>query len=236
MPYRGVLRGEFNLHLGPSLLFGASFVCATLPALAQSTPISSSQTQTFTPEYFARFAPQTALDMVEELPGFVIEQEDEGDGPSRGFGQASGNVLINGQRISGKSNSATDALGRIAASSVERIELLDGASLDIPGLSGQVANVVAEAAALTGTYEYRATFRRRLEPNFGEGEISISGKRGALDWNLGVELENFRGGAKGVENVFDGMGQLIDVRSEEGQSTGNVPSISGNLTWSPTNG
>ncbi|MEO1475209.1 MAG: TonB-dependent receptor [Pseudomonadota bacterium] len=206
------------------------------PALAQSTPDASTQTQTFTPDYFSRFAPQTALDMVEELPGFVIEQENEDDGPSRGFGQASGNVLINGQRISGKSNSAEDALGRIAASSVERIELLDGASLDIPGLSGQVANVVAEAAAFTGTYSYRATFRRRLEPNFGEGEISVSGKRGALDWNLGLELENFRGGAIGPENVFNGQGDLIDVRDEEGQSTGNNPSLSGNLTWAPSNG
>ncbi|MEM6900981.1 MAG: Plug domain-containing protein, partial [Pseudomonadota bacterium] len=152
----------------------AALLGTTAPlAFAQSTPSSTTQTQTFTPDYFDRFAPQTALDMVEELPGFVIEQENEDDdGPARGFGQASGNVLINGLRISGKSNGAADALGRIAASSVERIELLDGASLDIPGLSGQVANVVAETAAFTGTFRYEARFRRRLEPNLGEGELS----------------------------------------------------------------
>ncbi|MEO1406010.1 MAG: TonB-dependent receptor, partial [Pseudomonadota bacterium] len=226
------------MHISPPQILAAIAIFGTItpPVFPQATPDSSTQTQTFTPDYFSRFAPQTALDMVEELPGFVIEQDEDDDGPSRGFGQANGNVLINGQRISGKSNGATDALGRIAASSVERIELLDGASLDIPGLSGQVANVVAEASGLTGTYEYRATFRRRLEPNFGEGEISLSGKRGKLDWNVGVQLENFRGGAQGIENVFDGAGQLIDVRPEEGQSRGNVPSLSGNLTWSPANG
>lgn len=230
--------GGYNLRISPSGVVLAALLSTGAPlAIAQSTPSSTTQTQTFTPDYFDRFAPQTALDMVEELPGFVIEQENEDDdGPARGFGQASGNVLINGLRISGKSNGAADALGRIAASSVERIELLDGASLDIPGLSGQVANVVAETAAFTGTFRYEARFRRRLEPNLGEGELSLSGRRGSLDWNVGIALDNFRRGGKGIENVFNGAGELIDVRVEEGNPSANVPSISGNLAWTPSNG
>ena len=205
----------------------------TPAAVGQTTPDSTTNVQTFAPDYFSRFAPQTALDMVRELPGFVIEQDDDG---SRGFGQASGNVLINGERISGKSNTAEDVLGRISAANVERIELLDGASLDIPGLSGQIANVVASVDAFSGTYTYQATLRKRLEPNFGQGEISISGTRGTLDWNLGFELENFRNGGRGIENVFDGSGTLIETRDEENQPAGNVPSLSGSLAWKPNNG
>lgn len=56
--------------------------------------------RSYTPEDFARFAPRSALDMAQQVPGFQIR---EGDG-ARGLGQADTNVLINGRRISGKSN------------------------------------------------------------------------------------------------------------------------------------
>jgi hypothetical protein len=40
----------------------------------------------------------------------------------------------------------------VPASNVVRIEIRDGATLGIPGLSGQVANVVVKAARITGRY------------------------------------------------------------------------------------
>ncbi|MEO0447492.1 MAG: hypothetical protein AAF191_15575, partial [Verrucomicrobiota bacterium] len=63
--------------------------------------------------------------------------------------------MINGQRISSKSTSARETLSRIPATNVERIEIVEGASLDIPGLSGQVANVIATANGMSGTWTYR---------------------------------------------------------------------------------
>ncbi|MEM9668138.1 MAG: TonB-dependent receptor [Pseudomonadota bacterium] len=225
------------MRIKPShLIIAATLSMACPHANAQSTPSSSTQTQTFTPDYFTRFAPQTALDMVNELPGFVIEDESDDDGPDRGFGQASGNVLINGQRISGKSNTAENVLARIAAESVDRIEVLDGASLDIPGLSGQVANVIAEASAFAGTFRYRAQFQKGIEPNLGDGEISVSGKRGALDWNLSVELDNFRDLSEGVENLFDGSGDIFEIRDEFRTDFGDVTNLSGTLAYAPSNG
>ena len=129
---------------------------ASLPLLlhAQTTTPgedANSSTQSFVPADFAQYAPRTALDMVSQIPGFSISGSDG----SRGFGQASQNVLINGQRISSKSTSARDALSRIPATNVEKIEIVDGASLDIPGLSGQVANVTAKANGISGTWTYR---------------------------------------------------------------------------------
>ena len=97
-------------------------------------------TRIFTIADFEQFAPRTALDMVSQIPGFsaflaAIPSQ-------RGFGQAQENVLINGQRISSKSTSASDALARIPAENVEtHRDSSEGANLDIPGLSGQVANV-----------------------------------------------------------------------------------------------
>lgn len=39
--------------------------------------------EVYTPEDFARFAPRNALDLIEEIPGFSV---DDSDGGSRGFG------------------------------------------------------------------------------------------------------------------------------------------------------
>ena len=97
---------------------------------------------TFTPEDFARFAPRNALDMARQVPGFAIRT---GDG-ARGLGQADTNVILNGRRISGKSNGPVEALQRIAVDDVVRLELVDGASLDIGGLSGQVLNVITRSS------------------------------------------------------------------------------------------
>ena len=69
--------------------------------------------RTYTPADFARFAPRNALDMLNNVPGFAI---DESDTERRGLGQATGNVLINGERFSGKSTDIFTELGRISAS------------------------------------------------------------------------------------------------------------------------
>ncbi|MCB2084570.1 MAG: Plug domain-containing protein, partial [Sphingomonadaceae bacterium] len=96
------------------------------------------QGRVFTPDYFTQFAPRNALDMVSRIPGFTI---DDGNNGQRGLGQANQNVIVNGERFSSKSDSLREQLVRIPAADIIRIEILDGTALDIPGLSGQVANV-----------------------------------------------------------------------------------------------
>src|SRR3712207_6930707 len=96
--------------------------------------------------------------MLRSVPGCTIREATQ----ERGLGTATGNVLINGQRISGKSNDVLTELGRIPAENVTRIEILDGATLDIPGLSGQVANIVAKSGgAMSGQYAWEPSFRQR---------------------------------------------------------------------------
>ena len=106
----------------------------------------------YTPADFARFAPRSALDMVQRIPGFSIQESlDQG----RGLGEASGNVLINGERISTKSDLVADRLSRISAANVIRIELADGATFDVPGLSGRIANVVARSTGVAGQFDWQ---------------------------------------------------------------------------------
>src|SRR5881409_2097454 len=89
-----------------SLLAG---VCSLVSAPALSQPPAVAATaakRVYTPADFARFAPKTAYDMLAQVPSFTIRSADT----ERGLGQASENVLINGQRITDKSGGAVDQL------------------------------------------------------------------------------------------------------------------------------
>ena len=68
------------------------------PAASDTAPASAEGKAVYTPADFARFAPTTAYDMLVQVPSFVIRRPDT----DRGLGQASENVLINGQRIANK--------------------------------------------------------------------------------------------------------------------------------------
>lgn len=102
---------------------------------------------TFEPGFFVDAQPNTALDMIQRLPGFNF---DTGNTGTRGFAGAAGNVLIDGDRPSSKSDSLDQVLRRIAAASVERIELIRGGA---PGIDMQgrtvVANVVLKRSVTT---------------------------------------------------------------------------------------
>ncbi len=182
---------------------------------------------------FTRFAPQSAGDMVQQIPGFTIT-ELSGD---RGLGEASQNVLINGARISGKSNDARTVLSRITATSVIRLEIVDGASLDIAGLSGQVLNVVTKPAPLTGNFNWNIRFRERIKTNPFGGEINLSGKLGAGNFTLGLANNgSFRGGGQGPEINTDTAGNLLYTRDRIGRFQGDRPALSATYGIKNSNG
>lgn len=218
----------------PLLAANAQAQTETMPVDETDIVSTSAATRSFSPEDFSQFSPKTALEMVAQIPGFQIEAQDSSQ---RGFGQATGNVLINGQRLSGKSNDAVEALGRIPSASVVRIEVQDGAQLDIPGLSGQIVNVItSQTNRISGAWTAENVYRRNLDPSFLNGTLSLSGKSGALDWTLSLENESPRRGNEGIENVFDGIGTLIEVRDEETRFSNETPSGSLALGWRPSNG
>ena len=211
---------------------GLAFLLAPI-ALADEAAGDLTPQRSFTPADFSRFAPRTALDMVRQIPGFSLDDGND----ARGFGQASGNVLINGVRVSGKSNGARDALSRIPADNVERIDIVDGASLDIPGLSGQVANVVAHAAeGVSGTWSWEGRVREVVRPYYDRVEISASGKSKNIEWSLGLEGDPGRGGANGTERALDADNNLLEVRNENFNFIGRGGNVSGSLAWMRDNG
>ena len=105
--------------------------------------------------YFDQFSPGNALQMVQRVPGFTIESQ--GFTQVRGFAGAAGNVVINGQRPSAKSDSLSTLLERIPASRVARIELSSGNRFgsDYVGKT-QVLNIVLiDTGGLAGTVTAR---------------------------------------------------------------------------------
>ncbi len=188
----------------------------------QLQPVRENGRDTYKPENFDRFNPRTALDMVAQIPGFSISGSDNNE---RGLGQASQNVLINGKRISGKSNDAVTALSRINAQSVVRLEIVDGATLDIPGLTGQVLNLVVERTGLSGNFSWRPRLRERIQDNLFEGEISVSGKLGKADFTVTLANNAFRGGNFGIEEVTAPDGSLLFIRDELQEFRGDRPTL-----------
>lgn len=205
----------------------------------------------YTPADFARFAPKTAYDMLAQIPSFTIHSADTSE---RGLGQATENILINGERIANKSGGAVDQLKKVPFANVERIEIVDAASLGIAGLAGQVANVVLKKATKSsGQFEYNPSVRAHFtKPQWYAGLISYSGSSGPLDYTFSIKNNPGTGGFGGPILIYDANHVLIERRNEtfqsqtenanlEGKFTLHGPGTSiGNMTigynpyWSPT--
>lgn len=183
---------------------------AVVPA-PTATPVDGKRV--YTPADFARFAPKTAYDMLVQVPSFTIKTPDNTE---RGLGQASENVLINGQRIANKSGGAVDQLQRTSASSVDRIEIVDAASLGIAGLAGQVANVILKAdSAGTGQFEWTPNVRAHFtKPELLGGSISYSDKAGPVDYTVSAKNGFGRGGFGGPILIYDANHVLTERRHE----------------------
>jgi hypothetical protein len=230
-----------------ALLAGVAFAP---PALAQTpesgdapppkpseVPASGDATagrQLYTPADFARYAPKTAADMIQQVPGFQIRESEQ----LRGLGQASGNVLFNGKRASTKSDSLFTLLTRIPAANVERIEIVDGATLDIPGLSGQVANIVYQANGISGQFAWTGEVRAHYaDPLFTRASASVSGRSGAVEYEFGIDNSDAgRSAAGGPTRILDANGALIESRSDVWTSNYDAPKLSGKLTWNGAGG
>lgn len=197
---------------------------------AQTAPPADPSARVFTPDYFEQFAPRNALDMVERLPGFAISGGD--DNGQRGLGQASQNVIVNGERFSSKSEGVRDQLGRIPADSVVRIELVDGNTLDIPGLSGLVANVIHESGGMSGQFRWNTGFRPyNTEAQLYGGEVSISGSSGDFDYTVSLSNRNNRFGADGPILITDAAGALIEAQDTKSSGGFDNPTLAANLTY-----
>ena len=195
-------------------------------ALAQDAAASAPAEgkRQFHADFFASFGPVTALDMVQRIPGFSIER---GDG-RRGFGENAGNVLIDGDRPSTKSDDIFTLLGRIPASEVDYIELSEqaGADGETQG-KGQVINVVRKLSAkISGTFDANLLVGTKYGvTGFGSGSATI--RRGPTSYELNFSSFSERVRGFGPEDFSNGAGKLIERRRYIGRGGYDEFSIGG---------
>lgn len=196
--------------------FNAAALLGTVAALALGGPLASAQDagtsesapSVYDAAFFARFAPQTALDMAEQVPGFSIEEVQAG---RRGFTGATGNVLIDGAQPTAKSLSTREILSRIPASQVLRLEVIRaGASAQAAG-QATVLNVVRQPASGTVLVEVQADVTKlgRATPNL---DASWTGRLGPVELTLGGAYQEFFTPLEGVRVLRNGQGQLTGTR------------------------
>jgi len=204
-----------SLRLAASLTLMAGGPALLVPAHAQA-PIATREAGSaiiaYEAAFFTPFAPVTALDMVNRLPGFALN---DGDTRSRGLADAFGNLLIDGARPSDKSIGLGAILGRIPAAQVVSIQLIREPVPDyeMRGHS-QLANVVLrEGEGMSRSFQARLNhfngqrlgsyLSGSVSRRFGDVEVT-----GALVFNLrgprvDREDRDFEADGSAIQEAFD---------------------------------
>ena len=223
--------------------------------------VGDESTVRYPASYFSGWAPVTAQDMMDRIPGLSSGNNRGGFGGGgppgssrggppgssrgggsggRGFGGGSREteILINGKRTAGKNNSTGGQLTRIITEQVDYIEIIRGTSgdLDVRG-SGQVINVVLfeEFSESTLQYDFSGiqSDNNTLRPM---GTFSYSGQAGGLGFQLSASALEPYFQNRSKENSVLGDFSPNDRILEESETKGTVTTLSSNLDYEINNG
>ena len=208
-----------------------TLVCAALAAVwhpdlaAQDTepepagPVAGESTNdgdivTYPAAFFERYRPNSALDMLDQLPGFRLSRS----GELRGYGTDVGNVLINGRRPSAKRVTVASILDRIPASQVERIELIRGPVRDIELLGEpEVANVILKSDVPAAVRWFATAYwNSDMSPSPWFSNVSVSDRWRNIDYNAALDMFRVAFSDRNDERIVDGAGDLVETRAEDG--------------------
>jgi hypothetical protein len=217
------------------------------PALAQTlgsgdlprrTPTQASRTTVYDSGFFAQYAPRTALDIIQRIPGFTLDlgnTESATGVDVRGFAGTAGNVVINGARPSSKSETLQSLLQRIPASRVKQIEVGPG---DLYGADysskSQVANLIFTAdKGIAGNVSVSAV-RHWFGAVIPTASGSIVLSRGPSSFNLSADMGRTDYYEEGFDRVTDpATGDLLEFRRKYNSIHPHDPYVGG--SWSLEN-
>ncbi|HXA41027.1 MAG TPA: TonB-dependent receptor, partial [Phenylobacterium sp.] len=200
----------------------AQAAAAVAPASTPAPPpvaatVAQPAIVSYAPDFFTKISPNTALDMVNALPGFAL---DTGAGV-RGYEGAAGNVLIDGQRPATKSEGVDSVLQRMLATHVARIDVIRGGA---PGIDMQgktvIANVITKQEnGARGIFHY-ADQHSSDGRRWGTLRVEGSGKVGARTWEGGLTVSGFTDDGYGDGTLTDTNGDGTLRRSAHIHSQG----------------
>jgi hypothetical protein len=176
--------------------------------------------------FFDQYQPQTALDMVRQVPGFQLN---ESFNNTRGFSGATGNFLINDRRPSSKKDQATTILSRIPANNIERIELIRGQvrGIDLQGQSALI-NIILRVET-PAAIKWEATLLKPLThgPFTPSLNISLTDNWKEIDYNTGISIAKNSFGRTGLDEFIDSNGNSTEDRFDDRENRSTF--IKGNL-------
>ncbi|MFC3712117.1 hypothetical protein ACFOMD_06030 [Sphingoaurantiacus capsulatus] len=207
-------------------LFAAALLCAASgQALAQA---SVGGRTVYEVAFFQQYAPSNALQIIERVPGFQL---DEGDTEVRGFGQAAGNVVINGQRPATKSDTLDTVLSRIPANRVLRVEVGPGETFgsEYAGKAQVVNLILSESGGVAGTAMAHA--RRGYDGTiYPEGSLSGLVRSGASTFNAAIEFDSDAVTEEGSDRITRlPSGELIEFRRKINET--EEPNLNVSASW-----
>ena len=180
-------------------------------------PTADDSTIIYAAAFFAEYSPINVNDMIDRIPGISLAMNNRGGGNRRGLGAGENEVLINGQRQTGKSNEGRNQLSRISADQVHYIEIIRGTSeeMDIRG-GGQVVNIVLLDAQSRSSITAEANMDRYHDGSFDPGaKLSWTGQSGSLNYLFHIEGEPRYQNRLGEEFSRGPAGNLLETRFEE---------------------
>lgn len=197
-----------------AVLVVSFFMLALSKSLAETLPpnrVLQEDKEIYSIEYFTQYTPQTALDIVQHIPGFILDPGDD----IRGFGAGAGNVLIDSTRPSSKSGGVEEALRRIPAAQVLKVEVIRGA-VSTGEAAGQsvIANVirVKHADAKLWQFELERAADGFLYPNV---DMTFAQMVGAWKSSFKTNAYWERFPREAVIENRDGDGMLLSSQTED---------------------
>ena len=203
-------------------------------AMSRSGPGPGSRTTAYDAAFFSQYAPRTAYDIVQRIPGFTLDLgvNNTGLGTTdiRGFAGVAGNVVINGQRPSTKSETLDVYLTRIPASQVKSVEVGPG---DLFGADFASKTQVANLILIEGGGGIAGNLTVSAERHYTgvitpTGTGSISFNEGPSTFNIAGDTSRFDFTEKGTDVVTDvPTGALLEFRQKVNKIFNYSPFISG---------
>lgn len=193
-------------------------IASASQTLAQTEPEQSLNDTSviYQADFFEQYSPVSVNDMIDRIPGIGLALNRRGRS-GRGLGSGEGEVLINGQRITGKSNEGRSQLSRIPANQVAYIEIIRGTSeeMDIRG-GGQVVNIVLINTQSRSSVSAELNMDRYHDGTYDPGaKLSYSGQSGNFNYLFHIEAEPRYNNQFSFETSHDAQGDLLETREEE---------------------
>jgi len=211
------------------------------PALADDAAVQVNEGSTivYGAEFIAGFPNAvTVLDIIQRIPGGSQILGGGGNNNARGFSNNDDRILIDGKRVSGKSNDGNDALERITIEQVERVELIRGGNPDVKVSSQEaIINIVLREGSSknAGSYETELRVTRGGATAIG-AKLSYGGAFKKLDYFIALERVANGGDGKQFDRDLDADGVLIRQLNEIEETSFRRHSITGNLGYNFDNG